>query len=283
MRQAIEEVLRSLSVEELREARRTIDELLARRAGPARPQPRGWGGPDRRAFERHPIDLEVSFLRHRPGGPGRRGEQGLHRAMVRDISRGGLRLFTRAGLEPGEVLTVYLPGSLGERRVFVEVARAERRGDQWECGASFVGLDRVLASHRPEEEGRLAQVCVACEPGPERERLTGLLVKQGYTVYVANSVPEAVSLVGAHGCSLVLAAAPLLVAEGGRLVAELAARRQRVVTIALASASALEGPGGEALRACDDYIAEPQRPDEVGLVVGRCYRRLVAARGGEAP
>ena len=283
MRDDLANALRSLSVEELLEARRYIDRLLedlASRPGAQRPAPQGVS--ERRRFDRYSVNLQVTYFRHSakstigPGAP-------VRDAVVRDISRGGMRFFASEALEPSELLTVYLPGALGVRRLFVEVRRAERRGSQYECATSFVGLDRVLEAQKAEEErGEAVQVLVVCEPCPERDTLIDLLVKQGYTAHVANGVPEAMGMLTLHRCSLALAAAPLLLAEGGELLQALERRSSDVLTIAIVSTSDVDGPASERLRACHDFISEPERAQEVRVVVGRTYRRLTALRARQA-
>ena len=94
----------------------------------------------------------------------------------------------------------------------------------------------------------------------------------------ASSVPDAVAALATQAPGIVLAAGPLLVAEGSRLLRELQARADEVLSIALASPSDLDGPEAQALRACHDFIAEPDRAQEVRVVVGRTYRRLTAQR-----
>jgi len=283
VRQDLAEALRSLSVEELLEARRYIDRLIEELADqPGAQRGAAPSGSEKRRFGRYSVSLQVTYFRHStkstvgPGAP-------VRDAVVRDISRGGVRFFANEALEPNELLTIYLPGALGVRKLFVEVRRVERRGDQYECGASFVGLDRVFEAQKAEEErGEAVQVLVVCEPCPERDTVTELLVKQGYTAHVANAVPEAVAMLNLHSCALVIAAAPLLLASGGELLKELEKRADEVLSIAMVSASDIDGPTGEGLRACHDFIAEPDRAQEVRVVVGRTYRRLTALRARQA-
>lgn len=280
MREELAQALRSLSVEELLEARRYIDRLLdelSRRPGAQRPGP-PQGAAERRRFDRYSVSVPIGYFRH--SATSTMGTDApVREAVVRDISRGGLRFFATEALEPNELLTVYLPGALGVRRLFVEVRRVERRGAQYECGCSFVGLDRVLEAQEAEEErGETVQVLVVWEPCTERDALIDLLVKQGYSTHVANAVPEAAGMLNLHRCSLVLAAAPLLLAEGGELLKELERRSEDVLSIALIRASDVDGPTGERLSGCHDFISEPDRPQEVRVIVGRTYRRLTAMR-----
>ncbi|MFW6162210.1 MAG: PilZ domain-containing protein [Planctomycetota bacterium] len=284
MREDLAQALHGLSADELLETRRFIDRLLEQLSshpGAQRPGPPP-GASERRRFDRYSVNLSVTYFRHNA-----RSQMGadapVRDAVVRDISRGGLRFFATEALEPNELLTVYLPGALGVRRLFVEVRRIERRGNQYECGGSFVGLDRVVAAQEAREErGEIAQVLVACEPCTERDALVDLLVNQGYTVHVANAVPEAASMINVHPCSLVLAAAPLLLAEGGTLLKELGRRSENILSIALVKACDVDGPTGERLQTCHDFICEPHHPQEVRVVVGRTYRRLTALRARQA-
>jgi len=279
MRKELDEALRGLSVEELLEARRLIDGLLAQleRAGGCVPHTPP-DGAERRRFPRYAINLQVTYFRHRAAAGGVPAGSAVLEAVVRDISRTGVRFFTNERLEIDEILTFYLPGPLGVRKLFVEVTRVEARGKQYECGASFIGLDRVLAAQRTEEQRtETAQVLVVSEPCPERDALANLLLRQGYAVHMANSVPDAVAMLGWRRCRIVLAAGPLLLAEGGRLLKELQRLRDEVLSIAIASASDMDGPDGEALRTCHDFICEPDRAQEVRVVLGRTYRRLTAA------
>ena len=284
MRQDLAESLRGLSVDELLEARRFIDRLLAEladRPGAGRPAPPGMS--ERRRFGRYSLNLHITYFRHSTKSTVGPGGVPVQDAVVRDISRGGIRFFATQALRPNELLTIYLPGALGIRKLFVEVVRVERRGSQYECGASFVGLDRVFEAQKTEEErGEAVQVLVVCKPCPERDTLGDLLVRQGYTAHVANSVPEAGGMLNLHRCSLVIAAAPLLLAEGGELLRELERRADDVLSIAMVSASEIDGPMGERLRACHDFLSEPDRAQEVRVVVGRTYRRLTALRARRA-
>ena len=283
MRKELEEALRSLSIEELLEARRLIDGLLTqleRASGPAHPPP---GGAEKRRLPRFAVNLAVTYFRHRAGSEGVPASSAVQEAVVRDISRSGVRFFTGERIEADEILTFYLPGPMGVRKLFVDVTRSEPRGKQFECGASFVGLDRVLAAQRTEEQRtEVAQVLVIGEPCPERDALGNLLLRQGYAVHMANSVPDALAMLSWRRCRIVLAAGPLLLAEEGRLAKELKALRGEVLSIALVSASDLDGPDGEALRACHDFISEPDRAQEVRVVLGRTFRRLAAALAREA-
>lgn len=280
MRNEIAEALRSLTVNELLEARRLIDGLLValeNKPGSQR-MPRE-DLANRRRFGRYSINLHVTYFRHGSRATAGPGGAPVQDAVVRDISRGGLRFFTNEELATGELLTVYLPGPLGVRKLFVEVSRTHKRGDQFECGASFVGLDRVFAAQRVEEErSQVVQVLVVCEPCTERQALTEILVNQGYVAHVANGVPEASSMLELHRCALVLATAPMLLAEDGRLLDELKAKEGDVLSIAVVSASDIDGAECERLRRCHDFLSEPDRAQEVRVVVGRTYRRLTAMR-----
>ena len=81
-----------------------------------------------------------------------------------------------------------------------------------------------------------------------------------------------------HRCALVLATAPLLLAEDARLLDELRALEGDVLSIAIVSSSDIDGPEYERVRACHDFLSEPDRPQEIRVVVGRTYRRLAAMR-----
>jgi len=285
VRKDIEEALRGQSVEELLETRQFIERLLAEletRQGSKRLLPPGMT--ERRRFDRYAIDLRVTCFRHSTRATMGPGGAPVQDAVVRDISRSGLRFFTAQALKANELLTVYLPGAVGVRKLFVEVMRVTQRGDQYECGASFVGLDRVLAAQKVEEErGEVMQVLVVCEPCAERDTLCKLLVNQGYTVHVANGVPEACSMLEVHSCGLVVASAPLLLSEGRRLLDELAARGEDCLTVAIVRAYEMDGPAFEPLRACHDFLSEPTSAQEVRVVMGRVYRRLTAKRTRQAP
>jgi len=282
LRDAIAEALRGLSVDELLETRRYIDRLLTRlQDEPGAQRPPAPDGHERRRFSRYSVNLQVTYFRHSSASNVSAGPS-VREAVVRDISRGGIRFFAADSLEPNELLTVYLPGALGVRKLFVEVTRVERRGNQFQCGASFVGLDRVFAAQKAEEERAETPVLVVCEPCPERDTLLELLVKQGYTTHVASTVPEASSMLNLHSCSIVIASSPLLLAEGGTLLKELEAKGDGILSIALVSAYEIDGPTGERLRACHDFLSEPDRAQEVRVVVGRTYRRLTALRARHA-
>jgi hypothetical protein len=280
VREDLATALRGLSADELLGARRYVERLLeelASRPGARRSPPSGVA--ERRRFDRYSVDLRATYLCHstsadeRPGGPRRE-------AVVRDISRGGLRFFAHEALEPGELLTIHLPGPLGVRKLVAEVLRVERRGSQYQCAAAFVDLDRIVAARQGgEARAEAVRVLVAWEPCPERDALTDLLVKQGYTAHVANGVPEVLRVLALHRRVLVLASAPLLLADGGALLRELEGRAADVVSVAIATISELDGPGGPRLRACHDFLCEPDRPQEVRVVVGRACRRLLARRG----
>jgi len=239
VREEVEGILRSLTVDELLEARRLVETVLSRleatgRGAPLAPEGIG----DRRHFSRYLVSIPVTYFRH--GGAQSKEPGGLaaQDGVVRDISRNGIRFFTNERLEPNEVLTLYLPGPLGVRKLFVETMRVERRGQQYECGASFVGLDRVFAAQRAEEQrSEVARVLVVCEPCPEREALSDLLVKQGYTAHMANTVPEALAMLELHRCTLVVASAPMLLAEDERLLKHLDERRGDVLSAGRAGAT----------------------------------------------
>jgi len=275
--------LRGLPPEELLEARRYVERLVesaAERPGALRPAPPGV--PERRRHARYWVNVRATYFRHSMDaadsqvGP-------LREAVVRDISRSGIRFFAHEALEPGELLTVHLPSPLGVRRLCAEVVRAERRGSQHECAAAFVDLDDVVAAERhAEREAAGVHVLVAAEEGPERDALTELLVKQGYTVHTANAVPEALAMVTLHRCAIVLATAPMLLADGGMLLLELGKRAADVLSIALVTVSDLDGPNAARLRACHDFLCEPDRPHAVQVIVGRAYRRLAARRARQA-
>ena len=280
MRNDIAEALRSLTVDELLSARRLIDSLLAGLKQQARSQRMPSDDlSERRRFGRYSINLHVTYFRHSSQSTAGPGGEPVQDAVVRDISRGGLRFFSNEALAEGELLTVYLPGPLGVRKLFVEVTRTHKRSDQFECGASFVGLDRVFAAQRVEEErSEAVQVLIVCEPCTERQALTEILVKQGYVAHVANSVPEASSMLELHRCALVLASAPMLLAENARLLDELMTKEGDILSIAIVSASDIDGADFERLRQCHDFLSEPDKAQEVRVVVGRTYRRLTAMR-----
>jgi CheY-like chemotaxis protein len=276
VRKEVEEVLRSLTVEELVEARRHIDRLLAEleqsealaRRAPAETS-------EQRQFERYSINLPVTYFRH--------AEPAVEDALVRDIARGGVRFFTREKLEPEEILTLYLPAQLGARKLLVEVRWVTPHGGQYECGASYVGLARVFAAQKAEQErSRAAEILVAWKPCPEREALADLLAKDGHSVDMANSVPEAVARLGRGAGGMVLATAAMLKAENQRLLKAVEARAGEILSVALIEPSELDDPSNAALLRCHDYIARPDRVQEVRVIVGRVHQRVVAARARRA-
>lgn len=280
MRKEVEEALRSLTAEELEHARRYIEHLLAKLQGSgalARKLPEG--AADRRQFERYALNLPATYFRHAVARE-RPGAVEAQDALVRDIARGGVRFFANEALAPGEVLTLYMPRALGVRKLFIEVRWAERRGGQFECGASFVGLDRVFAAQKVEEQrSEAAQMLLVCAPGPERDGLRGLLVKQGYSVNIANGVPEACAALETLPSAVVLARGPMLLAEDARLLKAVEARRGAALSIALVPTSELDDPANAPLRGCSDFIADPTHAQEVRPVVARTCRRLAAAQG----
>ena len=283
MRKEMEDFLNGLGPDELVQARRYIDRLLTtlqQTPGLVRPAPEG--APEHRRFERYEVNLPITYFRHsaarRP-----QGSVTAQEGLVRDIARGGVRFFANELLEPGEVLTLYLPRPVGVRKLFVEVRWAERRGGQIECGASFVGLDRVFAAQRTEERrSETVQLLVACEPCPEREALESLLVKNGYMVHMANSVPEACSALAEMDSAVLLAGAAMLVSEDERLLKAVEGLDGKVVSVALISASELDDPALAALRRCHDYIADTEHTQEVRLIIGRNAGRLLAAQARRA-
>lgn len=279
-----EEALRGVTADDLTEGRRLTEGLLAqleRSGSPARPV--SPGVVERRRFGRYALNVPVTYFRHRDSATGKLLGTAVQEAIVRDISRGGVRFFASEALDAGEVLTFYVPGPLGVRKLFVEIIHVEPRGGQFECGASFVGLDRVFAAQRVEDSrSETVHALLVGEPCPERDALAELLTKQGYTVHVANGVPDACAALSQEARGVVLATGPMLLAEGGRLANELNARRDDVLSIAIVSTSDIDQPESEPLRACHDFISEPGRAQEVRVVLGRTYRRLVAARARQA-
>jgi len=279
MRDEVEDALRSLSVEELLEAQRLVDSMLAglvRLGRTLHHTPQGVS--ERRRYPRYPVNLQTTYTRERVCPGGAPAETAFQGAVVRDISRGGVRFFTGERVEVGEILTFYLPGESGVRKLFVEVMRVTPRGEQFECGGAFVGLDRVLVARRTQgQKAETPEVLVVAQSDPERDALVNLLLRQGYGVDLANSAQEALRKLTKHGYRIVLAAGSLLLATKGRLLDELRALKGDFRIIAIASASELEGPDGQALRTCDDFICEPERAQEVQAVLGRtCLRRAVA-------
>jgi len=283
VRKELEEALESLTPDELLEARRYIDQLLAtleQSDGLARGVREE--AVEQRAFERYSINLAVTYFRHGVASEGRGGAV-VQDAVVRDIARGGVRFFTKDTLERGDLLTFYLPAQLGVRKLFVEVRWVKPRDGQLECGAAFVGLDRVFAAQKAElKRSEAVRMLVVCEPCAERDALADLLVKQGYQVDMANSVPEAVELLGRFRCALLLASAHMLKAEGVELLRAAEARKGEALSIALAEASELDSPENAALRRCHDYITQLDHPQEVRLIVARACQRLAAAQARAA-
>jgi hypothetical protein len=283
MRKELEEFLNGLGPDELVQARRYIERLLTtlqQTPGLVRPAPEG--APEHRQSERYEVNLPITYFRHaaarRPHGTVTAQE-----GLVRDIARGGVRFFAAESLEPDEVLTLYLPRPVGVRKLFVEVRWAERRGGQIECGAAFVGLDRVFAAQKAEERrSEAVRLLLACEPCPERDALQSLVVKNGYTVHMANSVPEACSELEKTESTMLLASAAMLVSEGERLLKAAEGLAGKVLSIALVSASELDDPALAALRRCHDYIADTEHAQEVRLIIGRNAGRLLAAQARRA-
>ena len=284
MDHSVEEVLNELTAEELLEARRLIDRLLEelrQQGGLARPAPEGMS--EARQFERYSVNLQVTYFRH-AAAQEKGGAAAVQDALVRDIARGGIRFFTAEILEPTEVLTFYLPRPLGIRKLFVEVRWVERRGGQFECGARFVGLDRVFAAQRTEERrSEAVQIILASEPSAELESLEKLIVQHGYSAYRANSVPEALAALDAHPRSILLGSAPLLLAEDARLIQAVEEGGGSILSVVVATPSELDDPQIAPRRRCHDYIVEPDHAHEVRVVVARVYRRLAAAEGAQAP
>ena len=284
MRDQAERFLRSLRVGELLEAREIIEELLraAEESPEAAPAAQG-PATERRRFSRHTLSLPVTYFRHRAAGSAHRSAAGVRHAVVRDISRGGIRLVATEPLVPDEVLTVYLPGPLGVRKLFVSVTHVQKRGARYECGAAFVGFDRVYSAHRTEvKREESAQVLVACEPSKDRNALADLLAKQGYVPIVANSVPEACETLEGSACPLIVAGPSMLLAEEGRLLDELEARGDGVLSILFISACDVDLPENERVAHCDDLLSAPPWGEEVRSILRRASERLTArrARGG---
>lgn len=279
MRAQVEDALRSLTIGELVEARRFIDGLLTQlqdsgEAAPGQPP----AGLERRRFGRYALDLSVTYVRHRTSGASRLPRLDLGEATVQDISRGGIGFATAEPLEVDEVLTVYLPGPMGVRKLYIEVLHVQLRGSRYECGAAFVGLDRVLAVQRTEPEvDDDVLVVLACEPGAEWDALANLLAKSGYSVRPAKSVPEACSMLAECAGCLLVATAPMMLAEGSKLLNASAARPNEVLSIVIISTSEVDRPENTALASCADFIADPTHAREVAVVVDRTYYRLAAA------
>ena len=279
MRAQVEDALRSLTVGELVEARGFIDDLLSQlqdSGEAARGQPPG--GLERRRFGRYAFDLSVTYVRHRASGASRLPRLDLGEATVQDISRGGIGFSTAEPLKVDEVLTVYLPGPMGVRKLYVEVLRVQLCGNRYECGAAFVGLDRVLAVQRTEPEvDDDVLVVLACELGAERDALANLLARSGYGVRPANSVPEACSILTECARCLLVATAPMMLGEGSKLLEASAARPNEVLSIAIVSTSEVDRPENTALASCADFIGDPTHAREVAVVVGRTCHRLAVA------
>lgn len=279
MKAELREALRQLAEDELLEVRDYVDRLLAAlRASGASPQGNR-AAQEKRRFERYSLDFPVNYLPH-SAARRHRGQAPLRQAVARDISRSGVRLLCREALRAGERLSLYLPRATGTRKVLAQVTWCRRVEEGFECGARFLGFERLLAERPSGPQG--CQVVVACEPGPQRAALRDLLVKDGYYVVMANGVPEVVADI-AKGEPLILVASPAaLLADEERLLRACEEARDTVVTIAIAPACEPEALPDTLLARCHDHISDPQRPEEVLMVVERAWRRLAAAgrRGG---
>ena len=141
----------------------------------------------------------------------------------------------------------------------------------------------MFAAQKTEERrSQAVQLLLACEPCPEREALESLLIKNGYTVYMANSVPEACSAIEKMDSAVLLASAAMLVGEDERLLKAAEGLGGKVVSIALVSASELDDPALATLRRCHDYIADTEHAQEVRLIIGRNAGRLLASQARRA-
>ena len=99
VRDEIAEALRGLTVDELLETRRYIDRLLTRlQDDPGAQRPPAPDGHERRRFSRYSVNLQVTYFRHASASNVRAGPS-VRDAVVRDISRGGIRFFAADPLE----------------------------------------------------------------------------------------------------------------------------------------------------------------------------------------
>jgi hypothetical protein len=89
---------------------------------------------ERRVWIRYPADLEVAV------SPACSAENAGIVARVRNISLGGINLLASRHLEPGEMITVELPGATAESRTWVlacVVHCAELKPGEWSLGCTF--------------------------------------------------------------------------------------------------------------------------------------------------
>lgn len=92
------------------------------------------GAEDRRVWARYPANLETSY---KPAGAPDSSRVSAH---VRNISLGGINLLSNRPFQPGELLTVELPGATAETRCNVlacVVHCQEEPGGEWSLGCTF--------------------------------------------------------------------------------------------------------------------------------------------------
>jgi c-di-GMP-binding flagellar brake protein YcgR len=86
---------------------------------------------DRRVWVRYPTDLETT-LQHAAG------DNPQLAARVRDISRGGVNLQVNRAFQPGELLTVELPGERESLAILACIVRVTLLNEgEWELGCVF--------------------------------------------------------------------------------------------------------------------------------------------------
>ncbi len=113
--------LRCTFVRELADAE--LEALGARRASPI--------GPDYRAYVRFPCDVRTSCRRISNSLPGGRW------VKVQNVSPTGIGLLVQRALEPGEVLSVQLPGTPPRTVLACVVHCTGQREDAWLLGCTF--------------------------------------------------------------------------------------------------------------------------------------------------
>jgi hypothetical protein len=146
----LKEALDTLPTDQLQELVEYAQRLLAKRPNPVPEEAKDTrAGSFDRTHERFDCTFQATFIRHMAPHDQTTGKTNLCEAIVKDISQGGLCMYTQTPLEAGEVLTLFLKSDARvEKKLFVEVRYTENVGPHFKVGAKFVPQTAVIAAER---------------------------------------------------------------------------------------------------------------------------------------
>jgi hypothetical protein len=146
----LKEALDTLPTDQLQEFVEYAQRLIEKRSNPGPEEAKNArAGSFDRTHERFDCTFQATFIRHMAPPHQTTGKMNLYEAIVKDISQGGLCMYTETQLESGEVLTIFLKSDARvEKKLFVEVRYTENVGPHFKVGAKFVPQTAVIAAER---------------------------------------------------------------------------------------------------------------------------------------